>query len=151
MHEPGKWSGVYFVRSGERPAPDAPSTAGHLVFRGGKKPRRGCEDEEEEELEGQQEEEEGSSSSSSSSSSEHSHTFMAVAPEEGRLYFFPGTVPHCVFPVRCSPDHEHSREPPPRDKASAGEGPGDDESAASAARISIAINFDDTSPPPRWV
>ena len=79
VHTPGRWSGVYFVASGEASglvegSSTAASTnimaelAGHLVFRGGGK------------------------------SAAATHTFFAVAPRPGSLYLFPGSVPHCVFP-----------------------------------------------------
>lgn len=71
------------------------SPDGHLIFRGGRATRAA------------------------------SHSFLAVPPEPGTLYVFPGSLPHCVFPFEKKP--------------------------TAHPRISVAINFCDDlgeSPPP---
>ena len=68
IHEPGLWSGVYFVQASGYGA-GALHLSGHLVFRGGRKPYKPTT----------------------------SHTYMAVAPIPGTLWLFNGSIPHCVF------------------------------------------------------
>lgn len=72
----------------------ADSPAGHLVFRGGRATR------------------------------DASHTYLALPPEPGTLYLFPGCLPHCVLPF-----------------GSAAAGALSSVKAASPPRISVAINF----------
>ena len=125
VHEAGRWSGVYFVAAGEAPAPTAPPSAGHLLFRGG--PRRGGDIEEAE--------------------TPASHTYFAVPPTPGTLWIFPGTVPHCVLPVRPGEGQEERRAA----QTGAAMPDGADASArppAAGARMSIAVNFDDRAPDP---
>ena len=103
-----------------------------------------------------------------------SHCFVAVPPTPGKLWIFPGSVPHCV--LGCDEGGAIDGEPATgaaRDGASASVegmahamaglgmpdaaaatvGLGNDEPAWDddvEARISIAINFTDaTAPPPR--
>ena len=109
VHEEGKYSGVYFVQPGEIPPSDpkhriAGGLNGHLVFRGGMQ-RDGVDGE--------------------------THSYLAVPPEAGALWIFPGTMPHCVFPRRRQAPSGSHRE----------------ELSAAAARISVAINFDESAPP----
>lgn len=114
VHDPLRWSAVFFVRGGER---CADSNGGHLIFRGGK-PVDGTT----------------------------SHSYLAVPPTPSTLWLFPGSVPHAVLGQIGGQD-------PPRDVRS---GRSDHTTAAAAAlaegrqpeapRISIAVNFDATSP-----
>lgn len=67
VHDPKRWSGVYFVASGGQHA----TPAGHLLFRGGR--------------------------GSPSATDDSTHAFVAVAPEPGSLWLFPGSLPHCVL------------------------------------------------------
>jgi len=67
-----------------------------------------------------------------------SHTYMAVPPTPGTFWLFPGMVPHCVFPVAPGEGQAESRRGGERSSAEAGD---------SAARISIAINFQANTPP----
>ena len=70
IHEPGLWSGVYFVQASDVGCGGgAKHLSGHLVFRGGRKPCKPTT----------------------------SHTYMAVAPVPGSLWLFNGSIPHCVF------------------------------------------------------
>ena len=68
FHDPERLSAVYFVSAGAVSSRCQP--AGHLLFRGGR----------------------------SGLSSQATHSFIAVTPEPGSLWLFPGAVPHCVLP-----------------------------------------------------
>ena len=100
IHHPQRWSAVYFVASGPG-ASSPPPPAGHLILRGGRQSK-------------------GSAS----------HTYLAVPPTPGTLWFFGGSIPHCVFPLEPQQDEEEDVE-----IASTREG-------GAAPRISVAINLE---------
>ena len=71
IHDPAKWSAVYFVSAGgasARAANAGGPLAGRLVFRGAR------------------------------ISGTASHSYLAVPPEPGSLWLFSGGIPHCVMP-----------------------------------------------------
>ena len=141
VHEPGMWSGVYFVHGG----PQVKGLHGHLIFRGGKRAH--------ESLTAEVLPAASSSKSSSTDAAtdgdaateaaamiapKTTYTFMAVPPEPGILWLFPGQVPHCVFASSDVGDQAAHAVPvaglqhmPPR--------------------ISVAINFASSAPPPTRV
>ena len=61
------------------------------------------------------------------------HSFLAVPPEPGTMWLFPGGLPHCVMPFSDSGE------------AHAG-GPGEPR-ADRGDRISVAVNFEEAAPP----
>jgi hypothetical protein len=63
------------------------------------------------------------------------HSFLAVPPEPGTMWLFPGGLPHCVMPFVDSGEG-HAGGP-------GGHHPGD----MPGDRISVAINFEDAAPP----
>jgi len=66
------------------------------------------------------------------------HSFLAVPPEPGTMWLFPGGLPHCVMPFVDSGEG-HARGPGGHHP---GDMPGD-----YGDRISVAINFEDAAPP----
>ena len=66
------------------------------------------------------------------------HSYLAVPPLPGSLWLFPGSVPHAV--LQCMPPETTVPATPPPSGAVALQ--------CSSARISIAINFLDATPPP---
>ena len=110
MHDQKRWSAVYFVSEGEPNAPGFPSPlGGHLVFRCGPKS-------------------DVSSSGVGASDTEPkaSHTYFAVPPVPGSLWFFPGSIPHLVLGSIVPAGGAKARSP----------------------RVSIAVNFVDATPKP---
>ena len=61
------------------------------------------------------------------------HSFLAVPPEPGTMWLFPGGLPHCVMPFSDS-DEAHAGGP--------GEPPAD-----LGDRISVAVNFEEAALP----
>jgi hypothetical protein len=131
VHHPARWSAVYFVSAGPVEGPrHAP--AGHLVFRGGRKPSSGR----------------GGSS----------NTYFAVPPEPGCLWLFPGSMPHCVFPFEQALDDDAVLDTPRTvgdhdgtqsgTVSQRGQAAGRSAAASSPPRISVAINAEDAVPPP---
>ena len=86
LHEAGLVSAVYFVSDGD-PALVAVSSPpqGQLIFRGGPQPPQW----------------------KAERADSATHTYLAIPPTPGTLVCFPGSVPHCVFPL--SPDLPLSR------------------------------------------
>ena len=86
VHEAGLVSAVYFVSDGD-PALVAVSSPpqGQLIFRGGPQPPQW----------------------KAERADSATHTYLAIPPTPGTLVCFPGSVPHCVFPL--SPDLPLSR------------------------------------------
>ena len=84
--ETGLVSAVYFVSDGD-PARVAASSPrqGQLIFRGGPQPPQW----------------------KAERADSATHTYLAIPPTPGTLVCFPGSVPHCVFPL--SPDLPLSR------------------------------------------
>lgn len=115
IHDPAKYSAVYFVSAGGASAAsraayatggrsgvaDERPLAGRLVFRGGR------------------------------SSAVATHTYLAALPEPGALWIFPGAVPHCVMPYGGG------------DAAAVTAGRAGATSSGRGARVSVAINFVD--------
>tara|TARA_B100000795_G_scaffold215753_1_gene169618 strand:+ start:247 stop:630 length:384 start_codon:yes stop_codon:yes gene_type:complete len=65
------------------------------------------------------------------------HSFLAVPPEPGTMWLFPGGLPHCVMPFMDGGEgHAGGSGGHPGDM------PGD-----YGDRISVAINFEDAAPP----
>ena len=64
------------------------------------------------------------------------HSFLAVPPEPGTMWLFPGGLPHCVMPFVDSGEG-HAGGP----GGHPGDMPGD-----NGSRISVAINFEDATP-----
>jgi len=158
-HDPEKWSAVYFVHAGAResgPLPAAtesdagasgeasgeanedsdgnedsdssdssdstvmapPNPDGHLVFRGGRQ-----------------------------DGVDASHSYLAVPPEAGTLWLFPGRLPHVVL------GHLHADDPPRSERGRSDHSIAAHEAVLhgripEAARISVAINFEKASAPP---
>ena len=81
IHHPQRWSAVYFVASGPGASSPPPPPAGHLILRGGRQSK-------------------GSAS----------HTYLAVPPTPGTVWFFGGSIPHCVFPLEPQQDEEEDVE-----------------------------------------
>ena len=90
VHEPTKWSGVYFVARGQ--VCDTPAACdssesdddGHLIFRSGKSTSM--------------------SASGDDGDDVASHSYLAVPPEPGTLWLFPGSIPHAVLGMTRSAD-----------------------------------------------
>lgn len=121
VHRIDRWSAVYFVNNGE--AADAVGSAGPLIFRGGPLPLPPPP---------------AIPIPTAPQAAPATHSFMAVPPDAGSLWLFPGDIPHAVMRAQLPPGVESAYQP-----GGAGGGVRGD------PRISIAINFEHACPPPR--
>lgn len=157
-HDVGWWSAVYFVASGGsgggNPTCDGweddkvekgNGIARHLVLRGGTQPQVQLIDEVEDHA--KEATEMGTSMGTrkgwlgvtDAPVGPASHCYLAVPPLPGTLWFFPGSVPHCVLGTEeCVSD--------PLDRS--GELDSSTDNPDEEARISVAMNFTDAKAPP---
>ena len=66
-----------------------------------------------------------------------SHSFLAVPPEPGTMWLFPGGLPHCVMPFSDSGEAHAGGPAAPRA----------DRRDRHGDRISVAVNFEEAAPP----
>mmetsp|Transcript_16670 Transcript_16670/g.33602 ORF Transcript_16670/g.33602 Transcript_16670/m.33602 type:complete len:334 (-) Transcript_16670:631-1632(-) len=132
IHDPTKWSAVYFVASGAAPAEDR-SADGHLLFRCGT-PRRSGHGGSGRVRTGDGPGGAGVGGGDSDVEPTASHSYLAVPPTPGSLWLFPGSIPHAVLGV-----HGTAAEPNAGEVATTSE--------PKPARISVAINLIHATPP----
>ena len=106
-HQVDLWSAVFYVCEGEPNAPGFPSPCGgHMVFRGGARPA-------------------GEGGPALAADGAPCRTYLAVPPQPGTLWLFPGSLPHLVMRRLLPPGVAEPEVP----------------------RISIGVNFDFAVPP----
>ena len=117
VHDKARWSAVYYVHEGEACPHDA-NCSGRLIFRGGPSKRR--------RLDG---DELGRAAHGAATPTLSTHSFLAVPPEPGALWLFPGGIPHAVMPTSHAGSRQGRRD------------------LRAHARISVAINFEEAMAP----